>query len=101
LAEQGQEILACYIWVHRDTPNPFVEGMLELEGPVYCSEIHATSINDVDTPLPPVDAEALYLLQTTYADHMRVDKALGELGDHSLIAEVNRYCCLERRRQGF
>jgi hypothetical protein len=29
--------------------------------------------------------------------HDRVDKALGELGDHSLIAEVNRYRRLERK----
>jgi hypothetical protein len=34
-------------------------------------------------------------------DHERVDEALGDLGDQSLIAEVNQYWQLERRRQSF
>jgi hypothetical protein len=33
--------------------------------------------------------------------HDRVDKALSEIGDRSLIAEVNRYCRLERKRKAF
>jgi hypothetical protein len=33
--------------------------------------------------------------------HDRVDEALGEIGDRSLIAEVSRYCRLERKRKAF
>jgi hypothetical protein len=33
--------------------------------------------------------------------HDRMDEALGELGDRSLIAEVNRYCHLEHKRKAF
>jgi hypothetical protein len=33
--------------------------------------------------------------------HERVDEALGEIGDHSLQAEVNRYQRLERKRKSF
>jgi hypothetical protein len=33
--------------------------------------------------------------------HDRVDEALGELGDRSLIAEVHRYRRLERKRQSY
>jgi hypothetical protein len=42
-------------------------------------------------------AELLQLLQTDYMGHNHVDKALGDLGDRSLIAEVNRYHRLERK----
>jgi hypothetical protein len=33
--------------------------------------------------------------------HDRVDEVLGEIGDRSLIAEVNRYRRLERKHKGF
>jgi hypothetical protein len=82
-------------------PNPFVEGQLSLEGPTYHSEIHAATITDVDIPPPPITTELLWLLQTDYMGHDRVDEALGELGDRSLIAEVNRYCRLEHKRKVF
>jgi hypothetical protein len=74
---------------------------LSLEGPTYHSEIHAATITDIDIPPPPITAELLWLLQTDYMGHDHVDKALGELGDRSLIAEVNRYCRLERKRKVF
>jgi hypothetical protein len=98
---QGHKILACYIHIHLNAPNPFVEGMLELEGPMYCSKIHAAAVNDVNIPIPHIDADTLQLHQGDYPDHTQVDKALGELGDHLLIAKVNRYCHLECKRQGF
>jgi hypothetical protein len=33
--------------------------------------------------------------------HDRVDEALSELGDQSLITEVNHYHCLEHKRKSF
>jgi hypothetical protein len=92
---------ACYIRAHLDVPNPFVEGRLSLQGPTYHSKIHATAIHDVDIPPPPITAELLRLLQTNYMGHDRVDEALRELADRSLIAEVNRYRHLEKKRRAF
>jgi hypothetical protein len=101
IQENGCEMPAQYIRAHLDAPNPFVEGRLSMQGPTYHSEIHAAVIHDVDVAPPPITAELLQLLHTDYMGHNRVDEALGELGDHSLIAEVNCYCRLERRRRSF
>jgi hypothetical protein len=97
----GGEMPARYICVHLSAPNPFVEGQLSLNGPTYHSEIHASTIHDLDVPVPPIPTELLRLLQTDYMDHECVDEAMGELGDRSLIAKVNRYCQLERKHKSF
>jgi hypothetical protein len=99
--EHGGETPARYIRAHLDAPNPFVEGRLSLNGPTYHSEIHAAAVHDVDIPPPPITADILRLLHTDYMGHDRVDEALGELGDRSLIAEVARYRRLERKRKAF
>jgi hypothetical protein len=74
---------------------------LSLDGPTYHSEIHAAAIHDVDIPPPPITADILRLLHTDYMGHDRVDEALGEIGDRSLMAEVARYRRLERKRKSF
>jgi hypothetical protein len=99
--EHGGEMPARYIRAHIDAPNPFVEGRLSLNGPTYHSEIHAAPIVDVDIPPPLITADILRLLDTDYMGHDLVDEAIGELGDHSLRAEVNRYRRLERKRKAF
>jgi hypothetical protein len=101
IQENGRETLARYIRAHLDAPNPFVEGRLSLDGPTYHSEIHAQAVHDVDIPPPPITADILRLLHTDYMGHDRVDEALGELRDRSLIAEVSRYHRLERKRKSF
>jgi hypothetical protein len=80
---------ARYIRTHLNTPNPFVEGHLSLNGPTYHSEIHAAPIHDLDIPPPMITADLLQLLDTDYMGHDRVDEALGEIGDRLLQAEVN------------
>jgi hypothetical protein len=52
-------------------------------------------------PPPIITADILRLLQTDYMGHDRVDEALGEIGDRSLIAEVNRYRRLEHKHKAF
>jgi hypothetical protein len=99
--EHGGETPACYICAHLDAPNPFVEGCLSLNGPTYHSEIHAAAIHDLDVPPPPITADILRLLDTDYMGHEHVDEALGELGDRSLQAEVNRYRRLARKHKSF
>jgi hypothetical protein len=46
----------------------------------------------MDIPPPLITAKLLRLLSTDYMGHDRIDEALGEISDRSLIAEVNRYC---------
>jgi hypothetical protein len=101
IQDNGRETPARYIRAHLDAPNPYVEGRLSLDGPTYHSEIHAAAIHDVDIPPPPITADILRLLHTDYMGHDRVDEALGELGDRSLMAEVARYRRLERKRKSF
>jgi hypothetical protein len=72
-----------------------------MQGPTYHSKIHAAAIHDVDIAPPPITAELLRLLHTDYMGHDRVDEALGELGDRSLIAKVNRYHQLEKKCRSF
>jgi hypothetical protein len=52
-------------------------------------------------PPPLITADILRLLDTDYMGHDRVDEALGNIGDRSLRAEVNRYWRLERKRRSF
>jgi hypothetical protein len=59
------------------------------------------AIHDVDIAPPPITAELLWLLHTDYMGHDRIDEALGELGDRSLIAKVNHYRRLEKRHRSF
>jgi hypothetical protein len=99
--DTGGETPARYIRAHLDAPNPFVEGRLSMNGPTYHSEIHAAPIVDIDIPPPPISAEILRLLDTDYMGHDNVDEAIGEIGDRSLKAEVNRYRRLERKRRSF
>jgi hypothetical protein len=99
--EHGGETPACYICAHLDAPNPFVEGRLSLNRPTYHSEIHAAAVHDLDVPPPPISADILQLLDTNYMRHDSVDKALGEISDRSLQAEVNRYRRLARKRKSF
>jgi hypothetical protein len=95
------ETPAHYIQAHLDAPNPFVEGRLSMNGPTYHSEIHAAPIVDIDILPPPISADILRLLDTDYMGHDNVDKAIGEIGDRSLWAKVNRYRRLERKRRSF
>jgi hypothetical protein len=99
--DTGGETPARYIRAHLDAPNPFVEGRLSLNGPTYHSEIHAAPIVDIDIPPPPISADILRLLDTDYMGHDNVDEAIGEIGDRSLRAEVNRYRKLEHKRRSF
>jgi hypothetical protein len=99
--EHGGETPVPYIRAHLNAPNPFVEGRLSLNGPTHHSEIHAAAIHDLDVPPPPITADILRLLDTDYMGHERVDEALGEIGDRSLQAEVNRYRRLARKHKSF
>jgi hypothetical protein len=99
--EHGGETPVRYIRAHLDAPNPFVEGCLSINGPTYHSEIHAAAIHDLDILPPPITSDILRLLDVDYMGHNQVDEALGDIGDRSLRAEVNRYRRLTRKRKSF
>jgi hypothetical protein len=99
--DTGGETPACYIRTHLDAPNPFVEGCVSLNGPTYHSEIHAAAVHDLDVPPPPITANILHLLDTDYMGHDHIDKAIGELSDRSLCAEVNQYRRLVCKHKSF
>jgi hypothetical protein len=92
---------ARYIRTYLNTPNPFVEGCLSINGPTYHSEVHAAPVHDMDIPPPPITADILQLLHTDYMGHDHVDEALREIGDRSLRVEVNCYRRLERKHKSF
>jgi hypothetical protein len=56
---------------------------------------------DIDVPPPLITADILRLLDTDYMGYDNMEEALGELGDRSLRAKVNRYRRLERKRKAF
>jgi hypothetical protein len=99
--EHGSEMPACYIRAHLDAPNPYVEGRLSINGPTYHSEIHAAAVHNVDIPPPIITANILQLLHTDYMGHDHVYEAIGEIGDCSLRAEVNRYRRLKHKHKSF
>jgi hypothetical protein len=77
--------------------NPYVEARLEMDGPVYRGEIHATPINDRDDAHPELTNESLRMLELGYQDRSAVEDALGRVGDRLLGAEVTRWNALKKK----
>jgi hypothetical protein len=86
----GREVPARFIKPHLNIDNPYIEARLEMDGPVYRGEIHATPVNDRDDTHPELTNESLQMLKPGYQDHNAVEDALGRVGDQ----------CWEPRSQG-
>jgi hypothetical protein len=93
----GREVPAWFIKPHLNVDNPYVEARLEMDGPVYCSEIHATPVNNQDDAHPELTNESLQMLEPGYRDRNAVKDALGRVGDQSLGAEVTRWNVLKKK----
>jgi hypothetical protein len=93
----GREVPACFIKPHLNVDNPYVEARLEMDGPVYCGEIHATPVNNRDDAHPELTNESLQMLEPGYRDRSAVKDALGRVGDRSLGAEVTRWNTLKKK----
>jgi hypothetical protein len=93
----GWEVPARFIRPHLNVDNPYVEAHMEMDGPVYCGEIHATPVNDRDDTHPELTNEMLRMLEPGYHDRMAVEDALGRVGDRSLGAEVTRWNALKKK----
>jgi hypothetical protein len=74
-----------------------VEAQLEMDGPVYRGEIHATPVNDRDDTHPELTNESLWMLEPSYRDRTAVDDALGRVRDRSLGAKVMRWNALKKK----
>jgi hypothetical protein len=84
----GWEVPAQFIKPHMNVDNPYIEAQLEMDGPVYHGEIHAAPVNDQDDTHPELTQELLQMLEPGFWDRTMVEDALGQVGDHSLEAEV-------------
>jgi hypothetical protein len=93
----GREVPARFIKPHLNVDNPYVEDRLEMDGPVYRGEIHATPVNDQDDAHPELTNDSLQMLEPGYHDRIAVEDALGRVGDQSLEAEVTRWNALKRK----
>ena len=87
---------ARYIQVHM-TDNPYVIGRLSFNGPDYWGELHAATVNDLDTPTPHLNEEAMRMLSRHYPAATFVNNALAQEADRGLTAEVRRWRGYERR----
>jgi hypothetical protein len=70
---------------------------MEMDGPVYRGEIHATPVNDQDDAHPELTNKSLRMLEPGYHDCTAVEDALGRVGDRSLGAEVTRWNTLKKK----
>jgi hypothetical protein len=68
-----------------------------MDGPVYCSEIHTTPVNDRDDAHPELTNESLQMLKPGYQDRNAVEDALGCVEDQSLGAKVTRWNTLKKK----
>jgi hypothetical protein len=93
----GREVPARFIRPHLNVDNPYVEACMEMDGPVYRGEIHATPVNDQDDAHPELTNESLQMLELGYHDRMAVEDALGHVGDRLLGTEVTRWNVLKKK----
>jgi hypothetical protein len=93
----GREVPARFIKPHLNVDNPYMEAQLEMDGPVYRGEIHATPVNDRDDTHPELTNESLRMLKPSYRDRTAVDDALGHVRDRSLGAKVTRWNTLKKK----
>jgi hypothetical protein len=93
----GHEVPAQFIKPHLNVDNPYVEARLEMDGPVYRGEIHATPVNNRDNTHPELTNDSLQMLELGYRDCNAVEDALGHVGDRLLGAKVTRWNALKQK----
>jgi hypothetical protein len=70
--------------------NPVVWGCMYRGGVIYQGDVHAAPDHN-HGPTPDYTNEQLLCLRSDYHLRHEVDKALVQIGDQSLVAEVARY----------
>ena len=87
---QGREVPARYIQVHLTADDPYVLARATLTGPIYGGQLHATPVNDVDTPAEPLTDVAMRMFAADFPGRQFVDQAVANIGDRTLTAELKR-----------
>ena len=87
---QGREVPARYIQVHMTADDPYVLARATLTGPIYGGQLHATPVNDIDTPVEPLTDVAMRMFAADFPGRQFVDQAVANIGDRTLTAELKR-----------
>ena len=88
---QGREVPARSIQVHMTADDPYVLARATLTGPIYGGQLHATPVNDVDTPAEPLTDIAMRMFAADFPGRQYVDQAVVNIGDRTLTAELKRH----------
>ena len=70
--------------------DPYVLAHATLTGPIYGGQLHATPVNDVDTPAEPLTDVAMRMFAADFPRQQFVDQAVANIGDRTLTAELKR-----------
>ena len=87
---QGREVPARYIQVHMTADDPYILAHATLTGPIYGGQLHATPVNDVDTPAEPLTDVAMRMFAADFPGRQFVDQAVVNISDRTLTAELKR-----------
>ena len=72
------------------TDNPYVLACATLTGPIYGGQLHATPVNNVDTPTEPLTDVAMCMFAAEFPGRQFVDQAVANIGDRTLTVELKR-----------
>ena len=70
--------------------NLHVLARATLHGPIYGGQLHATPVNNLDTPVKPLTDVAMRMFAEDFPGRQHVDAAVSSINDHTLTAELKR-----------
>ena len=70
--------------------DPYVLAQATLTGPIYGGQLHATPVNDIDTPTEPLTDVAMCMFAADFPGQQFVDQAVANISDRMLTAELKR-----------
>ena len=70
--------------------DPYILARATLTGPIYGGQLHATPVNDVDTPAEPLTDVAMRMFATDFPGRQFVNQAVANISDRTLTAELKR-----------
>ena len=87
---QGWEVPVWYIQVHMNADNLHVLARATLHRPIYGGQLHATPVNDLNTPIEPLTDVAMRMFAEDFPGRQHVDAAVSSINDRTLTAELKR-----------
>ena len=70
--------------------DPYILAHATLTSPIYGGQLHATPVNDVDTPTEPLMDVAMHMFAADFPGRQFIDQAVANIGDRTLTAELKR-----------